>query len=520
MLNKIISCICGLFLLVMSCIVYLCLFQMDTVYACKRYFEFNNIMYLFFGTMIIILLCLLLNVTIKDFSVDKFIKISSVVYFVILLITTYHYYFYTDWDVGYQIIPNSFAIAIGDYNRIDNYYLSMYPNNIFIIFLFSILIKIAAMLHISNWYMLLIAFQCLIYAIAAVLVYKTSKKLLDNETYALLTYILYMALIGVSPWVVVPYSDSIGLLFPISILFLYLKIKETRGEKQQLLLLGILVGVMFFGYKIKPQIGIVTISILIIECLNFLNSFIKLNKNTAQLKRWSSVLKKRLCVIVGVLLISVLSMNVITQVCHIYVDDERSFGAEHFLMMGMNSERQGIYSQEDVNFSASFPTKEERKSATLIEIKDRINEHGAIGLVNLAKSKLLTTYNDGSYAWTHEGSFFIKTFDHGNSKIRDFFENLYYRDGQYQNYFYNFVQSVWLAVLFFSIFCAFSKRDDEVGILMLTVIGLTLFEILFEARARYLFTNIPIYILLAVIGLKTLVDKVVELKVRVDKNEQ
>lgn len=39
------------------------------------------------------------------------------------------------------------------------------------------------------------------------------------------------------------------------------------------------------------------------------------------------------------------------------------------------------------------------------------------------------------------------------------------------------------------------------AILMLGIVGLTLFELLFEARARYLFIYAPIYIILCIYGL-------------------
>ena len=42
---------------------------------------------------------------------------------------------------------------------------------------------------------------------------------------------------------------------------------------------------------------------------------------------------------------------------------------------------------------------------------------------------------------------------------------------------------------------------------MITIIGLTLFELIFEARARYLFAYVPLYIILAVCGIKFLLDK-------------
>ena len=38
-------------------------------------------------------------------------------------------------------------------------------------------------------------------------------------------------------------------------------------------------------------------------------------------------------------------------------------------------------------------------------------------------------------------------------------------------------------------------------VLMVSIIGLTLFEILFEARARYLYTYVPLFILIALKGM-------------------
>ena len=39
---------------------------------------------------------------------------------------------------------------------------------------------------------------------------------------------------------------------------------------------------------------------------------------------------------------------------------------------------------------------------------------------------------------------------------------------------------------------------------MLAVIGLTLFELLFEARARYIYIYVPIYCILASIGFENI----------------
>ena len=51
------------------------------------------------------------------------------------------------------------------------------------------------------------------------------------------------------------------------------------------------------------------------------------------------------------------------------------------------------------------------------------------------------------------------------------------------------------------------RRDERVAVLMLALIALTLFETLFEARARYLFIFAPLYITLAVCGVQALADR-------------
>ena len=62
---------------------------------------------------------------------------------------------------------------------------------------------------------------------------------------------------------------------------------------------------------------------------------------------------------------------------------------------------------------------------------------------------------------------------------------------------------IWLTILFAGIFSVFQKENRRwTSVIMLAVIGLTVFELLFEARARYLYTYTPLYILLAVAGIQ------------------
>ncbi len=500
--------------LLMMLVLILCVFSASEIYACKRVFQYTNNVYITIG-VIFILIALVTLCAFKKVQQSNFIRNMMIVgngaLFIIISIFAYHYYFYTDWDVGFQIIPNAEVIACREYTKIDNYYFSLYPNNILLVFVFSIVIKLATILHIENWYMGLIILQCAIYGIVGWLIYRVADILFKDKCYVLLVWVLYLCLCGFSPWVVIPYSDSVGLLFPVMILYLYLKYKQQSDLKARLKKIVILTIVAYIGYKIKPQIGIITIAIIIISYLEFLDLWWKKEK-TRKNKDPQKLLELNLqtlgAVCIGIVIVNAMLVG-ICYISHIHVDKNLSFGATHFIMMGLNEDTKGVYNQDDVNFSASFTTKEKRRNANFEAIGERLKTYGPKQTLELVRAKILTDYNDGSFAWGCEGKFFIEYFSHGNTELRAIAESIYYPQGQFFNKFLSFVQMNWMSVLFLSLF-VFIKREktNVIWIMMLSVIGLTLFEILFEARARYLFTYVPIYILLACLGLQSVIENV------------
>lgn len=69
-------------------------------------------------------------------------------------------------------------------------------------------------------------------------------------------------------------------------------------------------------------------------------------------------------------------------------------------------------------------------------------------------------------------------------------------------------QGVWLTTLFLTLGVSMLKRKDECTVAMLSIIGLTLFTLLFEARARYLYTYAPIFIYLAMLSFHQFYQKI------------
>lgn len=513
----------SIYIIIISIIVSFCIFQTDTVYACKRSFDLKNSQYIIGGAIWIIGLSgvasIISGYTYKH-NLEQIMFVCNGIFFSIISILAYHYYFYTDWDVGAAILPNAVAIAEGRYSDIDNYYYSKYPNNIFITFLFSSIIKLANFLRIDNYYMCLILCQCLIYAIVGFLVYKVAEMFFQKRIYVFLVWFLYITFVGLSPWVTIPYSDSVGLLFPILILYLFFKLQNCNWDNLSLVFIIVLVA--FFGFKVKPQIGIITIAITIVSSVYLIfgmmqKNFTKQVKNQKTKKKKEKIekqnFKKKVLACAAGLVVAFMLMSGITLGCQFELNKELNFSSLHFMMMGMNPDSLGVYSSEDVEFSASFSTVKQRNEANIAVIKERLKNYGIQGTLKLIRAKILTTYNDGTFAWGCEGSFYIELFANGSKIIQDITKNFYYGTGKFSNYFVNFMQSQWMAILFFSIWAGFSNRSSKLmNVIFLTIMGLTLFEILFEARARYLFTYAPIYILLACTGLETIVEKLNLLK--------
>ena len=186
---------------------------------------------------------------------------------------------------------------------------------------------------------------------------------------------------------------------------------------------------------------------------------------------------------------------------------EMEFGVPHFLMMGLDERHDGSYSNQDVLYSASFDTVAARDAANLARAKERLREMGAAGLAKHLKNKLLVVYADGTYAWAEEGTFFKQYVARPPSAVTDFLRSFYYEDGALYEGFRTVEHLIWLLLFACSGGVALYLRctkayDPTVCAAVTALLGLLAYELLFEARARYLFIYGPFFILLAVLGWK------------------
>lgn len=476
-------------------------------YFCKVNFATSNILLLGCGTIICTTFLFFYrsekNTNNNKLKVNFSYLLSGMI--IVQLAVCYNIQFLTNWDVN-MLLSNAKWIADGDYQKLNNGYFSSYPNNVLLVYCFSLVFKFLNLIGIDSFIKgvrLIVAFQCFLSIYTLWLLAKSVSDIVKSVIYTRFAVMIYVAIVGLSPWLVITYSDSIGLIFPILFLYLHQKVNDGNIFK-----MTVLMGVLsFIGYKIKPQVIFVCIAIVIVHLL-------VVNLSSYDFKRFIREMKIAIIFISAVILSNFVYQSFVVPSTYFKLNKEAEFGIAHYLMVGHDYTRGGVYSGRDVKFSSEIKTQKERTVKNMGVFKERIEYLKPVGLAKFYAKKTLTNFNDGTFAWGQEGGFYNKIFKNKNKYLSPFLRNIYYHNGKYYIYWSSFMQMIWLIILFFNgclIFAReFVEKNKTLLVAVVSVIGLTIFETLFEARARYLYTYVPIYILLATVGCKFYIKRITD----------
>lgn len=422
---------------------------------------------------------------------DVYIIPVSLLLLAFQIYAVWNYYFFTGWDV-YGIRMAVLARVAGE--ELDSWYFSMYPNNILLVCIFAYVFKLASALNLDLYTTLfsLPLLQCFLSWLAGLLLWQCGKDL-GGRLCAWLSYLLFSAIVLFSPWISVPYSDGTALLFPVGILWLYLR----RPEKKVLYAMrwAALAAASYVALQIKPQAFIIFLAILLHEFVMVLEK----RENVKDLG------KKLIFVMVGFAL-SAAFVQLLTGETRAQFDEEGRFGPAHFLMMGLNDQTSGGYCQEDVTFSGSFETNAARDAADLQEAGSRLKTMGLQGLLDLWRRKTERTFCDGTFGWGKSASFYMEFTPMRNNPLCSILRNFYYYDGAYFSLFESISQALWVIVLVVSLLCV-SVPNQSFRAIQICCVGVFLYNLLFEAGARYLLVNLSFYILLAGVGISHAMEK-------------
>ena len=413
-------------------------------------------------------------------------------------------YFMTGWDVR-TLLESAYALAGGE-ALVDHYYYSLYPNNAFLTLVFSGVMRAFRWLSpgagIERCAYVLIVGQCALNTLAGMLTRRTALSLIGSRRLSWLAAAVYVGLVGLSPWLMIPYSDSMALFFPVAVLYVYAR-RGDRGAGAWLLI-GLLTGV---GYLIKPQAAIVTIALILVEAMRAVSA-----------RRARRFALRAACVIGVVALLIGPGFDELLAHSGIQVREERALGPLHFAMMGLSERTGGTYDAEDVARSIGVEEPEARAAMQREEIAARLSQMGPGGLARHLLRKTRINYGDGMFAWGGEGNFFAEMIADKDGVLSPFLKRALgcYGDCAAARALAGWFQAIWLALVAGCVgmapaYAAVRGDDDRRDLLltlMLALLGLTLFETLFEARARYLYAYAPLFVLAGVCGVRAALDTV------------
>lgn len=402
-----------------------------------------------------------------------------------------HIYFKTGWDVV-LITKTAEDIAFGGADGVVKWYYSTYPNNMLITYTLVFLYKIGNLVLPSHPYAAILAFVSFVVCASVFLATICIYRITNSRKFTVFGMIIGILMIALSPWIVIPYTDAIAMIFPVAAIFFYLFIKNKYVRY------ALITFVCILGYYYKPTIIIIMIALVIIKFFTFVE----------RLFRKKISLKSCACMLLCIVLAAGCAVGMNKAVCSqnkTELVENMQMTMTHYFMMGLNTATEGVYSENDVQYSMSMPDVASRQSANIEVAKSRLKEMGPKGYLKLLLAKNMATYNDGTFGWGGEGNFYFWV-PEDDSSITNALRSFYYTNEQGTNYlvFATAEQILWLFLLICICFCVlpFKTKRGADNLIALTLLGVSMFLLLFECRARYLFLFTPLFLILAMTGLR------------------
>ena len=415
-----------------------------------------------------------------------------VVLLVLQIVLAKQIYFISDWDIG-VVESKALEIAKTGIQPLFSGYLQMYPNNILLTLLLSGVMKASIAMRIDPYFGCIV-FNILLIDLAGYFSIRCIHQLTKSLAAMLGGFLLFATLVGLSAWMVIPYSDTVSMFAPILAFSLFL---DTQNEKRLFRKWIGIVCVSIFGALIKPTCIIVLIAIYLLHLVSGLRT-----------KRPHAVKYTLLPfgILLSILILLVGGYQAAARVTGKSLNPDSSLPYTHFLMMGLNPVTYGTFAPVDAEVTLTAKTREERQQKNWNLIGIRLRNYGFVGYLDFLSNKHLVNFNDGTFAWGREGVFYAQVLP-ASSGFSTALREFYYSTGSKHSHYANIMQSLWVFVLVSLLgLPLFHRKADllQTTCIMLTILGITLFLSLFESRARYLLCNIPFFLIGATLGARGL----------------
>lgn len=421
----------------------------------------------------------------SDLRVFSFLIVfGGAALFAIQMAIVYGCWFKTGWDI--------FEITHPELAHLDPAYFSTYPNQWFITGFFSVAANIAHFFNVDQ-YLLFVIGSCASVTISVVLASFVGRAI-GGTFVGLSTFAVSFVLCGLSPNIFIPYTDSYGMLCPTVALFFYAVVKKPWLRVSGVIFFG------YIGYCIKPTGIFIVAAVAVVELCRLLSKILGGRLGRMDMRSVAgSFLGGILSCVLAFSLASFFESKVVFD-----NDESKAFNAAHYLMMGFNQETNGVYSPDDFAFSSGFDNVSDRTAGNLDVWADRVREAGISGVAKLLVEKACLSYGEGAFTW------------------RDwYFEDVYGQNVLFK-WLYGipdeddtplklapddvvpwayFAQVVWFFVLLGIASSLFARKiPSRITVIAIALFMISVFLLLFECRARYLFLYAPCFVITGMYG--------------------
>lgn len=407
-----------------------------------------------------------------------------------------------DWDAA-AIYYSGTAVSEGTPEAADRGYFEVNPNNLLLMLLLGKYLEAAESFGAVDLRQSVAYLNAAVLFSGMLLTYACGY-LFGGKQAARLTLVPSIILIALSPWLPVFYSDTAGLLFPILILCLVGLAARSRLPAR--LLLWAAAGVAAaVGYGIKPTVLISLAGAVLVLLLSIRRS------------NWRQDLLAGTVAAVlaaGTFAGTNAALNSWKEASGFPAagtSDSQALPFTHFLKVGAqqypgpHGDYYGAYNEKDRTSTLAVEDPQERFNAGLRAYTERIESMGPGGYAAFLNAKLRWITGDGSFFSWGEGRMDANAFlaeDSFSRWVQDF-----YGPGRPG---FGFLLSVWQGTWFLLLgLCgaALFLRAERLQALgpvtaRLGLLGLLVFLMFSEGRARFLYLYVPYFIVLGSLSLQ------------------
>lgn len=480
-MKKLYQFIIALFLLLFIVIIF------GTIFDNKALLTVVSIKWNLIGFILSIFLLFGIYVFIDSRKIKNYKMWIFLLFLVLLALQSIFLYFMQtnpgwDWKIVLEEAQN---IVFEPKKFLNLSYFENFPNNKWLLLLEVVMYNISKVLKIKSLLFPTYILNIILVDITVLLTVLTAKRLFDEKRSI---FVFIMIILSSSFYFYLPilYTDTLSMPIPIMLLYCYVLYKDSKKSKY-LWFMGI-VGAI--GLKFKVTTLIMLIAIII-------DYFIE-NKFKSAFNMFFKI--------ITVFIISVFLLNSIEKVTFLNkLNKDNAIPFTHWIMMGLyeypsfieNKNFIGAYSLEAYQYTYSFNTANERKTANIKMIQKKLKEYGPINYIKFLYRKMIFVWDDGTF---YGANFLTENPIKKNNIIQDFCLT----SGKYFYLTFSFLTGILLTyyLSFIVVGIKYLKdKKNKVNVLMLAILGVLLFFLLWEASSKYLFNFVPIFIILAVYGI-------------------